>query len=213
MIEFSHVYKNYDKNYILRDLNFTVNKGEFIFITGPSGAGKTTTLKMLIAMEKPTHGTVKFMERELNDIKKSEIPFLRRKIGFVFQDFKLLPKRTVFQNIALGLEVSGVFGDVIMKNVSELLKAVELYTKKDEYPLSLSGGEQQRVAIARALVQNPQVLLADEPTGNLDEETSKIIIDIIKSFNNKGTTVMLATHDKHLIANTGRARVIDITKN
>ncbi len=213
MIEFSHVYKNYDKNYILRDLNFTVNKGEFIFITGPSGAGKTTTLKMLIAMEKPTHGTVKFMEMELNDIKKSEIPFLRRKIGFVFQDFKLLPKRTVFQNIALGLEVSGVFGDVIMKNVSELLKAVELYTKKDEYPLSLSGGEQQRVAIARALVQNPQVLLADEPTGNLDEETSKIIIDIIKSFNNKGTTVMLATHDKHLIANTGRARVIDITKN
>ena len=212
MIEFSHVYKNYDKNYILRDLNFTVNKGEFIFITGPSGAGKTTTLKMLIAMEKPTHGAVKFMGTELNDIKKSEIPFLRRKIGFVFQDFKLLPKRTVFQNIALGLEVSGVFGDVITKNVSELLKAVELYSKKDEYPLSLSGGEQQRVAIARALVQNPQVLLADEPTGNLDEETSKIIIDIIKSFNNKGTTVMLATHDKHLIANTGRARVIDITK-
>ncbi len=212
MIEFSHVYKNYDKNYILRDLNFTVNKGEFIFITGPSGAGKTTTLKMLIAMENPTHGAVKFMGTELNDIKKSEIPFLRRKIGFVFQDFKLLPKRTVFQNVALGLEVSGVFGDVITKNVSELLKAVELYTKKDEYPLSLSGGEQQRVAIARALVQNPQVLLADEPTGNLDEETSKIIIDIIKSFNNKGTTVMLATHDKHLIADTGRARVIDITK-
>ena len=212
MIEFSHVYKNYDKNYILRDLNFTVNKGEFIFITGPSGAGKTTTLKMLIAMENPTHGAVKFMGTEINDIKKSEIPFLRRKIGFVFKDFKLLPKRTVFQNVALGLEVSGVFGDVITKNVSELLKAVELYTKKDEYPLSLSGGEQQRVAIARALVQNPQVLLADEPTGNLDEETSKIIIDIIKSFNNKGTTVMLATHDKHLIANTGRARVIDITK-
>ena len=212
MIEFSHVYKNYDKNYILRDLNFTVNKGEFIFITGPSGAGKTTTLKMLIAMENPTHGAVKFMGTELKDIKKSEIPFLRRKIGFVFQDFKLLPKRTVFQNVALGLEVSGVFGDVITKNVSELLKAVELYTKKDEYPLSLSGGEQQRVAIARALVQNPQVLLADEPTGNLDEETSKIIIDIIKSFNNKGTTVMLATHDKHLIADTGRARVIDITK-
>ncbi|MCL4533421.1 MAG: cell division ATP-binding protein FtsE [Deltaproteobacteria bacterium] len=212
MIEFSHVYKNYDKNYILRDLNFTVNKGEFIFITGPSGAGKTTTLKMLIAMEKPTHGAVKFMGTELNDIKKSEIPFLRRKIGFVFQDFKLLPKRTVFQNVALGLEVSGVFGDVITKNVSELLKAVELYSKKDEYPLSLSGGEQQRVAIARALVQNPHVLLADEPTGNLDEETSKIIIDIIKSFNNKGTTVILATHDKHLIANTGRARVIDITK-
>ncbi len=212
MIEFSHVYKNYDKNYILRDLNFTVNKGEFIFITGPSGAGKTTTLKMIIAMERPTHGVVKFMGTEINDIKKKEIPFLRRKIGFVFQDFKLLPKRTVFQNVALGLEVSGVFGDIINKNVSELLKAVELYTKKDEYPLSLSGGEQQRVAIARALVQNPQVLLADEPTGNLDEETSKIIIDIIKSFNNKGTTVILATHDKHLIANTGRARVIDITK-
>ena len=212
MIEFSHVYKSYDKNYILRDLNFTVNKGEFIFITGPSGAGKTTTLKMLIALEKPTHGAVKFLGTELPDLKQRDIPFLRRKIGFVFQDFKLLPNRTVFQNVALGLEVSGIFGDIIIKNVSEILKAVELYTKKDEFPLSLSGGEQQRVAIARALVQNPQVLLADEPTGNLDEETSLIIIDIIKSFNNKGTTVMLATHDKNLI-NMGRARVIDITKS
>ncbi len=212
MIEFSHVYKNYDKNYILRDLNFSVDKGEFIFITGPSGAGKTTTLKILNALEKPTHGAVRFMGTEINDIKKSDIPFLRRKIGFVFQDFKLLPKRTVFQNVALGLEVSGIFGDIINKNVSEILKAVELYTKKNEYPLSLSGGEQQRVAIARALVQNPQVLLADEPTGNLDEETSKIIVNIIKSFNNRGTTVMLATHDKHLIAEISRARVIDITK-
>ena len=212
MIEFSHVYKNYDKNYILRDLNFTINKGEFIFITGPSGAGKTTTLKMLIAIEKPTHGAVKFLGKELQDLKPRDIPFLRRKVGFVFQDFKLLPNRTVFQNVALGLEVSGIFGDIIIKNVSEILKAVELYTKKDEFPLSLSGGEQQRVAIARALVQNPQVLLADEPTGNLDEETSRIIIDIIKSFNNKGTTVMLATHDKNLI-NMGRARVIDITKS
>ena len=212
MIEFSHVYKNYDKNYILRDLNFTINKGEFIFITGQSGAGKTTTLKMLIAIEKPTHGAVKFLGKELQDLKPRDIPFLRRKIGFVFQDFKLLPNRTVFQNVALGLEVSGIFGDIIIKNVSEILKAVELYTKKDEFPLSLSGGEQQRVAIARALVQNPQVLLADEPTGNLDEETSRIIIDIIKSFNNKGTTVMLATHDKNLI-NMGRARVIDITKS
>ena len=212
MIEFSHVYKNYDKNYILRDLNFTINKGEFIFITGPSGTGKTTTLKMLIALENPTHGAVKFLGKELQDLKPRDIPFLRRKIGFVFQDFKLLANRTVFQNVALGLEVSGIFGDIIIKNVSEILKAVELYTKKDELPLSLSGGEQQRVAIARALVQNPQVLLADEPTGNLDEETSRIIIDIIKSFNNKGTTVMLATHNKNLI-NMGRARVIDITKS
>ncbi|MHB1661101.1 MAG: cell division ATP-binding protein FtsE [bacterium] len=212
MIEFSHVYKNYDKNYILRDLNFTIDKGEFIFITGPSGAGKTTTLKMLIALEKPSHGAVRFSGAELQDLKPRDIPYLRRKIGFVFQDFKLLPNRTVFQNVALGLEVSGIFGDIIIKNVSEILKAVELYTKKDEFPLSLSGGEQQRVAIARALVQNPQVLLADEPTGNLDENTSKIIIDIIKSFNNKGTTVMLATHDKNLL-NMGRARVIDITKS
>ncbi len=212
MIEFNHVYKSYDKNYILRDLNFNVNKGEFIFITGPSGAGKTTTLKMLIALEKPTHGAIKFMDAELQNIKSKDIPFLRRKIGFVFQDFKLLPNRTVFQNVALGLEVSGIFGDVIVKNVTEILKAVELFIKKDEYPQSLSGGEQQRVAIARALVQNPQVLLADEPTGNLDEDTSKIIIDIIKSFNNKGTTVILATHDKNLIR-MGRARTIDITKS
>lgn len=212
MIEFNHVYKSYGKNYILRDLNFNVNKGEFIFITGPSGAGKTTTLKMLIAIEKPTHGVIRFADTELHNLKPKDIPFLRRKIGFVFQDFKLLPNRTVFQNVALGLEVSGVFGDVIVKNVTEILKAVELFIKKDEYPLSLSGGEQQRVAIARALVQNPQVLLADEPTGNLDEDTSKIIIDIIKSFNNKGTTVILATHDKNLIR-MGRARTIDITKD
>ncbi len=212
MIEFNHVYKSYDKNYILRDLNFNVNKGEFIFITGPSGAGKTTTLKMLIALEKPTHGAIKFMDTELQNIKPKDIPFLRRKIGFVFQDFKLLPNRTVFQNVALGLEVSGIFGDVIVKNVTEILKAVELFIKKDEYPQNLSGGEQQRVSIARALVQNPQVLLADEPTGNLDEDTSKIIIDIIKSFNNKGTTVILATHDKNLIR-MGRARTIDITKS
>ena len=212
MIEFNHVYKSYDKNYILRDLNFNVNKGEFIFITGPSGAGKTTTLKMLIALEKPTHGAIKFMDTELQNIKPKDIPFLRRKIGFVFQDFKLLPNRTVFQNVALGLEVSGIFGDVIVKNVTEILKAVELFIKKDEYPQNLSGGEQQRVSIARALVQNPQVLLADEPTGNLDEDTSKIILDIIKSFNNKGTTVILATHDKNLIR-MGRARTIDITKS
>ena len=212
MIEFNHVYKSYDKNYILRDLNFNVSKGEFIFITGPSGAGKTTTLKMLIALEKPTHGTIKFIDTELQNLKPKDIPFLRRKIGFVFQDFKLLSNRTVFQNVALGLEVSGIFGDVIVKNVTEILKAVELFVKKDEYPLSLSGGEQQRVAIARALIQNPQVLLADEPTGNLDEDTSRIIIDLIKSFNNKGTTVILATHDKNLIR-MGRARTIDITKS
>lgn len=212
MIEFSHVYKSYGDNYVLRDLNFKVGKGEFIFITGPSGAGKTTTLKMLIAIEKPTHGVIKFSNTELQDIKPKDIPFLRRKIGFVFQDFKLLPNRTVFQNVALGLEVSGIFGDLIIKNVTTILKSVELFIKKDEYPLSLSGGEQQRVAIARALVQNPQVLLADEPTGNLDEDTSRIIINIIKSFNNKGTTVMLATHDKNLIR-MGRARTIDITKD
>ncbi len=212
LIEFSHVYKNYDNNYVLRDLNFTVDKGEFIFVTGPSGAGKTTTLRMLTAVEKPTHGAIRFMDASLQDLKPKDIPFLRRKIGFVFQDFKLLPDKTVFQNVALGLEVSGIFGGIITKNVSEILKSVELYTKKNEFPPALSGGEQQRVAIARALVQNPQVLLADEPTGNLDEDTSKIIMDIIKSFNNKGTTVMLATHDKNLI-NMGRARVIDITKS
>jgi len=212
LIEFSHVYKNYDNNYVLRDLNFTVDKGEFIFVTGPSGAGKTTTLRMLTAVEKPTHGAIRFMDASLQDLKPKDIPFLRRKIGFVFQDFKLLPDKTVFQNVALGLEVSGIFGGIITKNVSEILKSVELYTKKNEFPPALSGGEQQRVAIARALVQNPQVLLADEPTGNLDEDTSKIIMDIIKSFNNKGTTVMLATHNKNLI-NMGRARVIDITKS
>ncbi len=212
MFEFSHVYKSYGDNYVLRDLSFKVNKGEFIFITGPSGAGKTTTLKMMIALEKPTHGVIKFSGMELQNIKPKDIPFLRRKIGFVFQDFKLLPNRTVFQNVALGLEVSGIFGGLIVKNVTTILKAVELFTKKNEYPLSLSGGEQQRVAIARALVQNPQVLLADEPTGNLDEDTSRIIINIIKSFNNKGTMVVLATHNKNLIR-MGRARVIDITKD
>ncbi|MHB1645294.1 MAG: cell division ATP-binding protein FtsE [bacterium] len=212
MIEFTHVYKSYDKNYILRDLSFNIYKGEFVFITGPSGAGKTTTMKMVIAMEKPTHGQINVFNEDISAIKPKQIPFLRRKIGFVFQDFKLLINRTVFQNVALGLEISGVSGSIITKNVTEILKAVELYQTKDEYPLSLSGGEQQRVAIARALVQNPSVLIADEPTGNLDFETASIIIDILKSFNNKGTTMIIATHDKTLIE-LGRARVIDITKN
>ncbi|RZD15887.1 MAG: cell division ATP-binding protein FtsE [Candidatus Acididesulfobacter guangdongensis] len=212
MIEFMHVYKSYDKNYILRDLSFNIYKGEFVFITGPSGAGKTTTMKMVIAMEKPTHGQINVFNEDISAIHPKQIPFLRRKIGFVFQDFKLLINRTVFQNVALGLEISGVSGSIIAKNVTEILKAVELYQKKDEYPLSLSGGEQQRVAIARALVQNPSVLIADEPTGNLDFETASIIIDILKSFNNKGTTMIIATHDKTLIE-LGRARVIDITKN
>ncbi len=207
-----HVYKSYDKNYILRDLSFNIYKGEFVFITGPSGAGKTTTMKMVIAMEKPTHGQINVFNEDISAIHPKQIPFLRRKIGFVFQDFKLLINRTVFQNVALGLEISGVSGSIIAKNVTEILKAVELYQKKDEYPLSLSGGEQQRVAIARALVQNPSVLIADEPTGNLDFETASIIIDILKSFNNKGTTMIIATHDKTLIE-LGRARVIDITKN
>ncbi|MCL5673620.1 MAG: cell division ATP-binding protein FtsE [Deltaproteobacteria bacterium] len=212
MIEFAHVYKSYDKNYILRDLSFNIYKGEFVFITGPSGAGKTTTMKMVIAMEKPTHGQINVFNEDISAIQPKQIPFLRRKIGFVFQDFKLLLNRTIFQNVALGLEISGVSGSIITKNVTEILKAVELYQKKDEYPLSLSGGEQQRVAIARALVQNPSVLIADEPTGNLDFETASIIIDILKSFNNKGTTMIIATHDKTLIE-LGRARVIDITKN
>ncbi|MHB1679811.1 MAG: cell division ATP-binding protein FtsE [bacterium] len=212
MIEFVHVYKSYDKNYILRDLSFNIYKGEFVFVTGPSGAGKTTTMKMVIAMEKPTHGQINVFNEDIAAIQPKQIPFLRRKIGFVFQDFKLLLNRTVFQNVALGLEISGVSGSIITKNVTEILKAVELYQKKDEYPLSLSGGEQQRVAIARALVQNPSVLIADEPTGNLDFETASIIIDILKSFNNKGTTMIIATHDKTLIE-LGRARVIDITKN
>jgi cell division transport system ATP-binding protein len=207
-----HVYKSYDKNYIIRDLSFNIYKGEFVFVTGPSGAGKTTTMKMVIAMEKPTHGQINVFNEDISAIHPKQIPFLRRKIGFVFQDFKLLVNRTVFQNVALGLEISGVSGSIIAKNVTEILKAVELYQKKDEYPLSLSGGEQQRVAIARALVQNPSVLIADEPTGNLDFETASIIIDILKSFNNKGTTMIIATHDKTLIE-LGRARVIDITKN
>jgi cell division transport system ATP-binding protein len=212
LIEFTHVYKSYDKNYILRDLSFNIYKGEFVFITGPSGAGKTTTMKMVIAMEKPTHGQINVFNEDISAIQPKQIPFLRRKIGFVFQDFKLLLNRTVFQNVALGLEISGVSGSIITKNVTEILKAVELYQTKDEYPLCLSGGEQQRVAIARALVQNPSVLIADEPTGNLDFETASIIIDILKSFNNKGTTMIIATHDKTLIE-LGRARVIDITKN
>ena len=212
MIEFVHVYKSYDKNYILRDLTFSIYKGEFVFITGPSGAGKTTTLKLLTALEKPTHGVINVFNTGISDIKPKDIPFLRRKMGFVFQDFKLLPNRTVFQNVSLSLEISGVSSAVIANNVINILKAVELYTKKDDYPLSLSGGEQQRVAIARALILNPPVLMADEPTGNLDDDTAGIVIDILKSFNNKGTTVIVATHDKSLI-DLGRARVIDITKN
>ena len=179
------------------------------FITGPSGAGKSTILKIIYLSEKPDEGSVTIAEWELSKLKESSIPFLRRNIGVVFQDFRLLDNRNVFDNIAMALRIRGMTEYEVKERVMEVLKTVNLRHKADGFPKTLSGGEQQRVVIARAIVGEPTVLLADEPTGNLDADTAAGITRMFKEINAKGTTVLVATHNKELFRNTGR-RVIKI---
>ena len=205
MIEFFQVRKVYPNGIeALKGLTFRVEKGEFVILTGPSGAGKSTLLKILLCIEKMTSGEVLLGGKNIGKLKKSSIPFLRRNIGMVFQDFKLLNSRTVYDNIAIALEIQGLFPSVIRKRVDEILEQVSLSRYKKEYPLSLSGGEQQRVAIARALVNNPPIILADEPTGNLDPDLTFDIMKILKRVNNQGTTVMIATHNPTIIKTFGQ---------
>jgi len=199
MIEFYHVSKAYNGWPALHDVSFKIGKGEFVFLTGPSGAGKTTLLRLIFRADAPDKGQILVNNRNLLHIRESEIPYLHRMIGFVFQDFRLLPKRTVFENVALALKVSGVPEGVLRVKVAETLGGVGLGHKLDAMPMTLSVGEQQRVCLARAIANDPQILLADEPTGNLDPDLSGEILELMKSVNARGTTVVLATHNRDLL--------------
>ena len=200
MIQFYHVSKIYSNNIqALNDINLQVDKGEFLFLTGPSGAGKTTFLKLIYCEESPTRGEILVNGINISRVKPSRIPYLRRNIGIVFQDFKLLKDLTVFQNVAFALEATGTRGRELKRRTWNTLRMVGLLDKMDEIPLKLSGGEQQRVAIARALVNNPPILLADEPTGNLDPDITLDIINLMNNFNTWGMTIIIATHNTDLV--------------
>jgi len=200
VIELYRIFKLYQGEVpALNDVNLVVGKGEFVFLTGPSGAGKSTLLRLIMAAEEPTRGQIIVGGRNLARIDHRGIPFLRRNIGVVFQDFKLLPNRTVFSNVALTLEVQGLPAKEVKRRVEAMLERVSLGHKANAYPPQLSGGEQQRVAIARALVGDPAILLADEPTGNLDPALTIEVMDLLTACSARGTTVVVATHDLHLL--------------
>ena len=209
MIQLFHVAKTYRgaDDYALADVNLNVDKGEFVFLTGPSGAGKTTLLKLLFAAERPSSGQILIGNRNIARLSRRQIPELRRSIGVVFQDFKLIESLTVFENVALTLDVRGERRRTTRTRVEQVLKRVGLLHKKHAAPMHLSGGEQQRIAIARALVAEPSILLADEPTGNLDPERSLDIMNMLNDVNARGTTVLVATHDPTMIERY-RKRVI-----
>ena len=210
MINFNHIYKSYSGEVCaLNDVNLEIEKGEFVFLIGPSGAGKTTLFRLLSAFDHPTSGSLKVAGYDLRKMKNRDVAFYRRHIGVVYQDFRLLKRRTVFENVALPLEIRRDRPQVIQKRVRELLDEVGLAHKHDKFPNQLSGGEQQRVAIARALVHHPGILIADEPTGNLDPDLSKDIMGLLEKVNARGTTVFVATHDHDLI-DTYTKRVVEI---
>lgn len=210
LIEMKGVAKKYHRSTTaLRDINVSINPGEFVYIVGPSGAGKSSFIKLLYREEKVSAGTLKVGEFNLTKMKKRQISILRRSIGVVFQDYKLLPKKTVFENVAYAMQVIGEKPREIKKRVPEVLELVGLKHKMRSFPDQLSGGEQQRVAIARAIVNNPKVLIADEPTGNLDPEISWEIMQLLERINLQGTTVLMATHNKQIVDNL-RHRVIAI---
>ena len=210
MIEFRNVSKVYkDSTVALKNINLAIKKGEFVFLVGPSGSGKTTFIKLLIKEIGVTTGNIFVAGRNICNLKVSRIPQLRRNIGYVFQDFKLLPNKTVFENIAFALEVIGRPGYVIKVQVPQVLKLVGLFSKINSFPHQLSGGEQQRVSIARAFVNRPPILLADEPTGNIDPVTSDGIMKLLSRINLIGTTVAMATHDRSIV-NSMRRRVVEL---
>jgi len=212
MIRFKNVTKVYGKDtYALNKVNLNIKAGEFVSIVGQSGTGKTTLIRLIIAEECPTSGRVIIGDWDITNIKAREIPILRRQIGVVFQDFKLLPRKTAFENTAFGLEVAGVSQQKIGEVVPQVLKIVGLEKKMNRYPTQLSGGEQQRTVIARALVHRPKILVADEPTGNLDSINSQEIINLLKRINEFGTTVVLVTHNREIV-NSLRKRVVTIEK-
>jgi cell division transport system ATP-binding protein len=212
MIRTVNVTKVYKGNVVaLRDVSIDIPKGEFVFAVGPSGSGKSTLISLLLREIQPTSGDIFVAGKNINQLSSWKIPMLRRNIGCVFQDFKLLPTKTVFENVAFALEVIGRPKQVIHKQVPEVLDLVGLGEKADRLPDELSGGEQQRVSIARAFVNRPQIVIADEPTGNLDPATSVDIMKLLDLINRQGTTVLMATHD-HAIVDAMRRRVIELDK-
>lgn len=211
MIQLIHVSKYYDRRAALADVTLDIEKGEFVLLMGPSGSGKSTLLRILIGAEQPDDGHVFVQGKNVTKLKSSEIPYLRRKVGTVFQDFRLLPKKSVFDNVALPLLVQGASAADIRRKVTEALRAVGVDNKRDQLPIGLSTGEQQRVCVARAIVNGPVVLLADEPTGNLDPVLTSEIMELFKLINARGTTVVVATHDPLVMAQVNR-RVIKLSQ-
>jgi len=210
VIEMQDVWKTYpDGTHALRGITVKVDSNEFVYVVGPSGAGKSTFMKLIYREERPTKGQIFVDSFNLAKLKKRKIPYLRRNIGVVFQDFRLLPKLTVAENVAFAMEVIEAPSKLIRKRTAEVLELVGLQDKRNSYPSQLSGGEQQRVAIARAIVNNPAVIVADEPTGNLDPETSWGIMRLLEEINYRGTTIIMATHNRDIV-NSMRKRVIAI---
>ncbi len=212
MIRLDNVSKRYSQEVVaVREASFEVSKGEFVFLVGPSGSGKSTLLRLMNRQERPEKGAVWVAGRNINEIAASQIPHLRRQLGNVFQDYKLLPNKTVFENVAFALEVIGKPRHVVAQQVPQVLDLVGLAGKEDRFPEQLSGGEQQRVSIARAFVNRPLILLADEPTGNLDPATGEGIMALLEAINQTGTTIVMATHD-HRVVNAMRKRVIQLDR-
>ncbi|MFS8637996.1 MAG: cell division ATP-binding protein FtsE [Gemmatimonadota bacterium] len=211
MIRFEAVSKEYPRfGLALDNVSFEVRKAEFCFLTGHSGAGKSTILRLIHMADRPTRGEVRVSGYSSHKIRPREIAILRRKVGFIFQDFRLLPDRTAAQNVAFALEVTGARRSLIRQRVAKLLAQVGLASKAEAYPSELSGGEQQRVAIARALAHEPMLLLADEPTGNLDERATRGIMELFRSINAAGTAIIMATHDLDLVRSMPNCRVLEL---
>lgn len=207
MIQFSGVTKKYYDNYALENLNLEIPDGEFVFLIGHSGAGKSTLLKLLIREEVPTSGKVLVDDWEVSNLPEKHIPVLRRKVGTIFQDFKLLPQRTVFENVAFPLEVMGLEDSDLLETTNEALKLVNLSEKANHFPNQLSGGEQQRTSIARAMVLRPEIILADEPTGNLDPQSAWEVMQLLTKVNSLGSTIVMATHNMDITSALPHRRI------
>lgn len=211
VIKFENVSKKFGNSYALEDIDLEIKGGEFVFIVGPSGAGKSTLLRLLAKEYPVTSGKIMIDDTDITKLRSSEIPFYRRSLGFVFQDFKLLEDRTVFENIAIALEVRGIAEDEIKKEVERILKLFEIWDKRNQFPSQLSGGEAQRTAIARAIIGKPNLLIADEPTGDLDPQTAWGVIQLLNEINSWGTTVIMATHNAEIV-NSLKRRVIVVKR-
>ncbi len=209
MIEFSNVTKTYNSNVGVENISVKIDQGDFVFLVGPSGAGKSTFIKLILKEINPDSGSIRIKGREITTMANKDIPELRRNIGMVFQDFRLLPKKTVYENVAFAMEVIHRTPRSIKRHVPQALSLVGISDKADRYPDELSAGEQQRVAIARAIINNPRMLIADEPTGNLDPETAWEIMMLLNQINKKGTTIVMVTHSKDIVDKMGK-RVIAI---